>query len=200
MPQEENILYKNKYRIPSARYKGYDYRSDGFYFVTICTKNRELFFGDIKNEKIFLSEIGKIAKKYLLEIPKHFPFAKIDYYSIMPNHIHLIIQIENNNRRDVAMPNRRRDVAVLRFYDYVGNHPKMSEISPKPKSLPAIIRSFKSISNRTINQKFPNINFAWQSRFHDRIIRNLDELNRIRQYIIDNPIKWELDRNNPKNI
>ena len=75
------------------RYKGYDYAQDGFYFVTICCKNREMFFGDVVAAKTQLSEIGKIAEKYWLEIPDHFPFVKLDKFVIMPNHIHGIIEI-----------------------------------------------------------------------------------------------------------
>jgi len=201
------------------RYKEYDYSQDGFYFVTICCKKREMFFGNIKNEKMQLSEIGKITEKFWLETLDHFLFIKLDKFVIMPNHIHGIIEIDNNNyndnhnndRRNEADGNRRNDCrndrrneAVPRSYDcdrlYTGKYPRMSKISPKAKSLSVIIGSFKSITTKIINSKFYKTGFAWQPRFHDRIIRNNDELNRIRQYIIDNPLKWELERNNFENL
>ena len=197
-------LYKNKYRIESTRLKGYDYARNGFYFVTICAKDKELYFGNIVNKKIVLSEIGKIANKFWLEIPNHFPHVKLDYYVVMPNHVHGIIVINNNDDvrgRDV----RGRDVAVQRLYTdvdkkYNGKYPRMSKISPKPKSLSTIIRSYKSIVSKIVHIKYSEYCFAWQTRFHDHIIRSDDELNRVRQYIINNPEKWELDRNNKENL
>ena len=110
--------FQNKYRIESSRLKNWDYGRNGSYFITICTKNREFFFGDvivgtpnlgvstnlgISNKSgvptiiMKLSEIGEIAEKYWLEIPQHFPFVKLDSFVIMPNHIHGIIVIDKPN-------------------------------------------------------------------------------------------------------
>ena len=76
----------------------------------------------------------------------------------------------------------------------------MSTISPKPNSISSIIGSYKSIVTKTINQKYPEINFGWQSRFNDHIIRNKQSLYRIREYIRNNPLNWDKDENNLKNI
>ena len=176
------------------RYKGYDYAKDGFYFVTICTKDRQLFFGDVVNEKMQLSKIGQIAEKYWLEISNHFKNIKLHEYIIMPNHIHGIIQIMRCGNEAMHCGNE----AMPRSYD--GKHIKMSKISPKLGSLSVIIGSFKSIVTKIINKKFLNNNFAWQPRFHDRIIRNDEELNKIRYYITINPDKWALDRSNPNKL
>ena len=89
--------YLNKYRIPSARLKNWDYRNDGAYFITICTKNRTHFFGKIENGKMQLSEIGEIAHQNWAEIPQHFPFVQLDAFIIMPNHTHGILIINKNN-------------------------------------------------------------------------------------------------------
>ncbi len=86
--------FRNKYRIKSTRLEGYDYSQNGYYFVTICTKNRECFFGDIDNGEMQLSEIGKIAQKYFLEIPRHFPFVRLGEFVVMPNYFHGIIIID----------------------------------------------------------------------------------------------------------
>ena len=83
--------YKNKYRIPSARLRGYDYASEGAYFITICTHNREHFFGEIADGKMHLNEIGKLAEKYWAEIPDHFPDVELGNFVIMPNHVHGIL-------------------------------------------------------------------------------------------------------------
>jgi REP element-mobilizing transposase RayT len=100
---EENMsLYKDQYRIESARLVDWDYSFTGYYFVTICTYNHIDYFGDIKNSKMNLSEIGRIANNYWNEIPTHFPYTKLDKFIIMPNHLHGIIKIHNGNdpRRD----------------------------------------------------------------------------------------------------
>lgn len=169
--------YKDK---KQYRCKGYDYSQEGFYFVTICAKNREIFFGEIINGEIKFSEIGLAADKFWREILNHFSFVGLDKFVVMPNHVHGIIQI-NNNRR-----NAPRRVPT-------GIQPLVKN------SLSSIVNHFKGNVKRFCNKN--NLEyFAWQSRFHDRIIRNENELNRIRQYIIDNPLKWELDRNNLENL
>lgn len=97
-------LYKNKYRIESARLKGWDYGSPAHYFVTICTQNGIYFFGDVVKGKMVLSAIGEIADRFWKEIPEHFDNMKLDEYVIMQNHIHGIIIITDEDRRDEAMP------------------------------------------------------------------------------------------------
>lgn len=186
------MLYKPQ---KQYRYKGYDYSQDGFYFITICCKNREMFFGDIENEKMQLSKIGKIAEKFWLEIPNHFPFVKLDKFAIMSNHIHGIIKIDNQTMETGLVGTGQCPVPT---YKNENGGSTFGHVTPK--SISTIIGSFKSITTKTINSEFYEKGFAWQLRFHDRIIRNNDELNRIRQYIMDNPLKWELDRNNPENL
>jgi len=95
--RDQMTLFANKYRIDSARLKGWDYSSPGYYFITICTKNRECVFGNTSNGKMILSDIVKTADNCWCEIPRHFPFVKLDEYVVMPNHVHGIIIIENNN-------------------------------------------------------------------------------------------------------
>jgi len=203
-------LYKNKYRIKSTRLQEYNYGQDGLYFVTICTKECQCFFGKIVNEKMILNQLGEMADKYWKEIVEHFKFVKLDEYIITPNHIHGIIVIDNDGNGGggvggVGGYDHGRDVAMQRLYEqhphhqhkktkYTGNNPQMSKISPKPGSLSAIIRSYKSIVTRESKPITPN--FAWQARFYDHIICNGKSLDRIRQYIINNPMNWNLDRNN----
>jgi putative transposase len=89
-------LYKNKYRVDSARLKDWDYSHPGIYFITVCTKNRGHYFGHIMDGKMILSDTGKIADQYWREIPVHFSNVIIDEYVVMPNHIHGIINIVEN--------------------------------------------------------------------------------------------------------
>ena len=85
--------FKNKYRIQSARLKGWDYSDDGAYFITICTQNWQQFFGNVNNGGMQLSEIGEIAEKYWKEIPNHFPSILLDNFVVMPNHVHGVLII-----------------------------------------------------------------------------------------------------------
>ncbi len=181
-------LFKNKYRIESARLQNWNYGWNGKYFVTIVTKNREHYFGKIVNEKIHFSEIGKIANECWYAIPEHFPFVILDEFCVMPNHIHGIIVINNQN------DNKCRDVACNVSTDNVTNSKKMSDIAPKPGSLSTIIRSYKSAVTKSVNEN--NYTFGWQSRFYEHIIRNEKSLNRIRNYIRNNPNNWYNDKFN----
>jgi REP element-mobilizing transposase RayT len=89
--------FKNKYRSETTRLQKWNYGWNAAYFVTICTKNRIHFFGNIINGENNLSEIGEMANKYWLEIPNHFPFVKLGAFVIMPNHVHGIVIIDKKN-------------------------------------------------------------------------------------------------------
>jgi REP element-mobilizing transposase RayT len=176
-------LFKDKYRIQSTRLKDWDYSQEGFYYITICTKDREPFFGRIINNKIKLSSIGEIVEQFWKEIPEHYENVSLDEYIIMPDHMHGIIII--NESHDHYGNARCRDVV---YNVSTGNEKNkfMSEISPKSYSLPIIIREFKSAVTRQSNKNGFN-NFKWQARYYDHIIRNEKDLNRIRNYIKNNP-------------
>ena len=94
--------FKNKYRISSTRLQNWDYASNGAYFITICTKNREHYFGEIKNKEMQLTETGKLAETYWMEIPEHFPFVTLGNFVIMPNHMHGILIIDKSASDDKA--------------------------------------------------------------------------------------------------
>jgi len=184
--------FRSKYRIPSNRLSGFDYGSNAFYFVTICSKNKEHYFGKIISNSVEthnnaspsmiindtnelnkhngaslqMTQIGLIAYKYWLEIPKHYPFVTIDEFIIMPNHIHGILYLNPLDKTDWT-PNK---------------------FGPQSNNLGAIIRGFKSSVKRYANQN--KIQFEWQTRYHDRIIRNEKEYCAIKNYIINNPKNW----------
>lgn len=173
------IKFKNKYRIPSARLPNYDYSQNGSYFITICTKNRESFFGEIKNGKMQLSEIGKIVAIEWIKTEQIRSHIILGQWMIMPNHFHGILIVNN-------------DGLQKRSNKYYGSNPQMSQISPTKNSISTAIRFFKR--QTTIESRKINPNFAWQSRFHDHIIRNENEFNRISQYIMFNPRNWKNDK------
>jgi REP element-mobilizing transposase RayT len=192
-------LYKNRYRIESTRLKDYDYSRDGAYFITICTKNREHFFGEINNLKINTTQ-AEIAEECWFDLPYHYPNCRLDEFAVMPNHVHGIIIIDNsvyNPTDDGCEINGGDDTMSVE----TGFKPVSTMNGTKRHSLSEMIRAFKTFTARRINeiQNSKGQSF-WQTRFYDRIIRNENELNRTRKYIIDNPRRWEKDRNNKKNI
>lgn len=189
--------YKNKYTVASSRLVGYDYSQNGMYFVTICTKDKEEFFGRIENGEMVFSEIGKIVREELLKTPIIRANVKLDEWIIMPNHIHVIIEIVNSVVTIVETP--RRGVSTGNAKSQNKNKRGGYNYNWKPNSLSSIINQFKSVCTKKI-WKMECVTFSWQPRFHDHIIRNDISLNKIREYIQTNPQTWARDRNNPKNI
>ncbi|NEU07607.1 transposase [Flavihumibacter sp. R14] len=179
--------FQNKYRVPSARLLGWDYRDDAMYFITICCKNRRHHFGKIENNQMILTETGKLAEKYLLEIPEHFPFVRLDAAIVMPNHLHAIVVIDRGNGNDVAC-----NVFTDACTGSTKPNQHMATISPKPGSLSTIVRSFKSAVKK--DARSINADFNWQSRFHDHIIRSPGSHHRIKKYIESNPQNWDQDK------
>ena len=167
--------YLNKYRTTPARLIGWDYGAHGLYFVTICTKDRLHYFGEIvasegPNSVSFKpTEMGSVAYDNWLKVPEHFPFVELDEFVVMPDHIHGILFINKPDKTD---------------WD-------LNKFGAQSRNLASIIRGYKASVKKhaTINE----INFAWQPKYHDRIIRNENEYQNIKQYIFDNPEKWLLN-------
>jgi len=183
--------FQNKYRIESTRLKVFDYRSQGVYFITICTDNREHFFGEIINGEMKLSEIGKIAFQFWKEIPDHFQNSSIDEFIIMPDHIHGIILLSGSFPSS-SIQTSQCDVSTLgdaSTNEELNLNQKMKAIIPKPGSISVIIRSFKSATSKHARKLNPEFN--WQERFYDRIIRNEREFLNVKTYIKNNPSKWK---------
>jgi len=185
----EQAQFRGKYRIPSTRLKNWNYAGDGCYFVTICTKNRECLLGDIsKDGGICLAYSGQISRRCWIEIPKHFPFVKLDEFVVMPNHIHGIIMIDKTNE----------NVETQDFASLQRGMKYQNTFGPQSKNLASIIRGFKIGVKKWANKN--EMTFYWQTRYYDHVIRDEASLIRIRQYIIDNPRNWHKDRNNLENL
>lgn len=213
--------FQNKYRIPSTRANWHNYNG-GVYFVTICTNNREHYFGEIcPGPQMHLSPIGQYAYNQFINVKTHYPYAKIPLFVIMPDHIHAIVTIDWENEiggngvhtqcrdvaRNVCNENIARDACgngvhaqcgdvARRCGDVARNvstgvNTQMANISPRKNSLAVVIRGVKSSITHYANKN--NIPFAWQTRFHDRIIRNQAELDRISDYIEKNVVNWHDD-------
>lgn len=212
-------LYKDKYRIESTRLKDWDYSRDGYYFVTICTQDKKCFFGDVIDENVRLSAIGEIVADEWLKTAQIRKNVSLDAWIIMPNHLHGIIVINNDvetprwgvSQIYTAQNDRTSDdyVKTLSQNKKETSHRDVStggnasvcrggQGKMKSGSLGAVIGQFKTqCKKRTIAAGH---DFSWQSRFYDHIIRNEKSLNKIREYIINNPLKWEIDKENPANL
>jgi REP element-mobilizing transposase RayT len=184
-------LFDDKFRVSSNRLPKWNYTNPGIYFITIRTDACIHWFGKVKSRKIIFSNLGEIANRYWNEIPGHFRNSRLGEYVIMPNHMHgiLILTEKNIERTAKNIRDLRRDVACnVSTANNISL--KMSKISPKPGSLSAIIRSYKSAVTRFANTTGFS-DFKWQSRFYDHIVYNKKELYQIFEYIRNNPIKWE---------
>ena len=174
------------------RLRNYDYTSEGKYFITICVKNRECFLGEITDNAIILNEIGNIANEYLNNIPDHFSHVKMGEFIVMPNHVHCILILNEPNDDDDDVGTRHGvSLHGVSLHDETQRQNKFGQ--PIPGSVSVIINQFKSSVKRWCNKNAHEY-FQWQSRFHDHIIRNDKEYNKIQNYIIKNPINWEKDK------
>jgi putative transposase len=199
------MKYDNdQYRHKSIRLKGYDYTQSGAYFVTICSQDKKNLFSQIVDGNVILNEFGKIIENEWVKTGQIRKNVIIDEYVIMPNHLHGIIIIKNDHddRRGTLRHADDRNAD-----DYNGTLQRAStsniESFGKPVfgSLPTIVRSFKSTTTKQINElrNMPEIPL-WQRNYYEHVVRNDDDLNEIREYIINNPLKWDLDKENPSNI
>ncbi|PIR93481.1 transposase [Candidatus Falkowbacteria bacterium CG10_big_fil_rev_8_21_14_0_10_43_10] len=213
-------LYKECYRVETTRHPGWNYADDGMYFITICTNKRREYFGQVVSEKMYLNNIGQIVVNEWLKTPKIRKNVMLDEWIIMPNHFHGILFICNDNvetprwgvsiKCDVVDTVKTPRCGVSGRYGITHNYTaetphrgvstKRGGYNPKwqANSLGSIINQFKSVCTKRIRKISPN--FTWQPRFYDHIIRNEYSLQNIRNYIYNNPLKWEIDRNNPENL
>lgn len=191
------------YRIPSARANWQDYSSNGFYFITICSAYREHIFGEIRSDQIILSSAGEIVYE---EWTKSFDIRKELFcaaFVIMPNHIHAIVRIDFSTGNNSAVENVGRKSTIVKKEKFiVETHSRASlqsqetGIAYRPaKSISSFVAGFKSSATKRINEmrKTPGL-LVWQSRFHDRIIRDKPEFEKIYWYIRNNVCNWKEDQ------
>ncbi len=169
----------------SLRFKNYDYAEQGAYFVTICTKNRECLFGDAVNGEMVLNAAGDMVRKVWDELHVNYQGIETDQFIIMPNHVHGIVLLNTgpaHNRRGLI--------------NQTPTSMKWIMMKNPDQILGKIIRHFKAKSSKQIRDRGLN-HFQWQRNYHDRIIRNEKELINIREYIRNNPQRWDRDTENP---
>ncbi len=185
------------YNRKSIRFMGYDYTLAGAYFVTIISFRRVCNFGEIEKGEVNYSKIGQVIFDCWQNIPEKFSYVKLDEFTLMPNHLHGILWLLEHRGKGEAFS----AVTDIRRQSKSENASPLRPKGTRSRSLSAVMQNYKSVSTRMVNRKFfkPG-NKIWQRNFHDRIIRNNRELNAIRQYIIDNPLNWEMDKDNPANL
>ena len=185
------ILYNpEKHHRRSIRLTGYDYRQSGAYFVTIVTQNRICLFGDVLNGEIVLNDTGRIAQASWVGLSSRFPTVVLDSFVVMPNHIHGIIIVG----AQFIAPGSAQFIApgpVLHNQAGIAQEGAMN----RAPTLGEIVRAYKTASTRLIRQT-ANADFAWQRNYHEHIVRSDESLNHIRQYILENPSRWAMDREN----
>ena len=230
--------FRNKYRIESSRLHNWDYGSPGLYFITICTRNRECYFGEIVGKRTIidrgdsvetqciaslpkpiaslpkpiapqreriasqpisnalrpqpqmqLSELGIIVETEWLKTPEIRPDMNLTMgeFKVMPNHFHAIVMIGENVYNTGIHGDENNGIKSINK----ARENNANKFGPQSKNLGSIIRGFKS-SVTTCARKL-NIDFAWQARFHDHIIRNHNEFIKISHYIANNPANWKDD-------
>ena len=189
--------FKNRYRIPSARLSNWDYSSNASYFITICTANREHYFGTIIDTKMQLTLMGEFACKCWTDIPNHFPHFYLDEFIVMPNHVHGIVMIEkpyidNNSLPPIVEPRHALTLRKTDINELAENsrHPRYQ--NQGKNTISSMVGSFKSAVTKYCNEN--KLRFGWQTRFHDHVIRDSNEFYSIRNYIIKNPGNWNTDK------
>lgn len=174
----------------SMRLKGYDYSQAGAYFITLCTQNRECLFGEINNGNIVLTDAGKMIQMVWNGIPQHYCGFCVHENIVMPNHFHGIIEIVGAG--PCACPDNING-QKLKNGQPQGVAPTLSDIMNRFKTM-----TTKKYSDGVKQSGWmPYSSKLWQRNYYEHIIRNEDELNKIREYIQGNPLNWDSDRNNP---
>lgn len=165
------------------RLENYDYSSTGYYFITICIQDFEPIFGEIKNSKMCLNDLGLVAEKYWKMIPNYYQNIKLHEFIIMPEHIHGIIEIMDNV--DYTLVN----VGIEQCS--IPTDKKSTSSIKRMGLLSQIIKSYKEKIVKIFKTKFKYNHFKWQVSFYDRIIRDKNELENIRWYIKQNPANYQ---------
>ncbi len=210
---------REKHHRRSIRLKGYDYSSKGAYFVTMVSHMRECLFGEVATDRVVLNAFGEIVAdewKKSGDIRKNMEF---DVFVVMPNHIHGILHIVDCRGDQPVAPTTKHPLANAMgdkpdpptqparqpfangrdvFAKGRGDRP-VAPTSPAGRSLPSFVSGFKSAVTKRINElrRMPGVP-VWQRNYYEHIIRDEVSLNRIREYIVNNPLQWDIDPENPR--
>jgi putative transposase len=186
-----------KHHRRSIRLQGYDYSQPGMYFVTICTQGKELLFGEVAKGEMAVNKYGRMIWEEWYRSAEIRREVRLDEFMVMPNHLHGIVVITSAEAHGVGAIGRHEIIAIV-----VGAHGRAPlqhrQLHRQPRSLGSFVAGFKSATTKRINdlRGTPGVPL-WQRNYYEHVIRNEEELHRIREYIQTNPLRWELDRENP---
>jgi len=214
----------NKHHRRSIRLKGYDYSQPGAYFVTICIRGNLPLLAEIRDRRIYPSLPGQMVRSIWEELPRHYPGVELDAFVLMPDHIHGIIWLTGDRapRRGnspVVAPFRGVDpISKLngsypahgnsvgtenRAENGVGTGALPLQVR-KGMALGDVVHRFKSLTTAKYRQGVNQLGWLpfdkkfWQRNYYERIIRTDESLELIREYILNNPLDWERDREHRK--
>ena len=207
MVRESDSVNVPPTRRRSMRLPGYDYSQAGAYFVTICTRGRVCVLGDVVDGRVRLSEFGRLAHSVWSELPRHYSHVRLDAWVVMPNHVHGIVMLEPSD--DVVgaglkpaptieneLPSMVLDASRSRRVDRTVLKP--APTGRRQHGLPEVVRAFKTYSARRINAARGATGTPfWQRNYYEHVIRDEESLDRIREYIVYNPARWDEDPENP---
>lgn len=170
---------RDKHHRRSIRLKGYDYSQPGAYFVTICVDQRQCLFGDVVDGQMVLNQYGMVVADTYRWLCDRYPYLCTDEWIVMPNHFHAIVVIADKSRRGGS---------------------RTAPTIDKRKPLGRLIGAFKTVSTKKINilRDAPGTKL-WQRNYYEHIIRNQDAIDKIRHYIVNNPLSWQIDQLHPDN-
>lgn len=202
----------------SIRLKGYDYSKEGLYFITLCCQNRVSYFGKIEDGAQRLNEAGKMIEKWYWELENKFPRIRCREMVVMPNHFHCIIENVPVGADLRVCPSQKTENGLTEGEGEGGGggggggehtgSPQPDSPQPgspqrdssKPTSISTVVQWFKTMTTNEYMRGVKTLGWKrfdgklWQRNYWEHIIRNEDALNRIANYIIENPIRWELDK------
>jgi putative transposase len=185
----------DKHHRQSTRLPNYDYSDGGIYFITICCYQKQCLFGEVVDGTMWLNKLGQIVAEEWLKSPQLRQEIELDEWVVMPNHFHGIV-IFNNTTKPVGA----QGIAPL---NPLMTTPKPSSTNipqRKPKSLGSFVAGFKMAVTKRVNILRETYGVSvWQRNYYEHIIRNQESLDKIRQYVQNNPLSWHLDQLNPIN-
>ena len=207
-------MFNNRYKVEPNRLQYWDYSANGYYFITICVDNRESILGEIKNSEMILSAYGEIVRNEIIKMNDYHVRANIHEWVVMPNHIHLLIELMDGDDGHVKKIHSGK-IHVKKIHEFslqqrppqsrppwlhdLNYKPTIDEIKQYRKQrrrmiIPKMVGKLQMQTSKQINIKrnTPGVQ-NWQSSYHDHIIRDAKSYQRIKDYIVNNPKNWEED-------
>ena len=190
----------------SFRLQGYDYSQPGAYFVTICTQSRRCLFGDVQDGEMRLNDAGRIIARWWSKLPSKFAACATDAFVVMPNHVHRILVGADPRVRPIANPRSTNVPSATPVVPNQGETTSGAHAGAplRDASLGAMMQWFKTMTTNEYITAVRSLDWPpfpqrlWQRNYYDHVIRDEDDLNRIRQYVLDNPALWPADPDNPE--